>query len=132
MSVSIFDFKQNKYVPYKPGPKKAKAKPAPPNPNAKPYCGAKKVPKGERRGTSTECYFIGRKAGFVGGISKSNVKLTQTGLGQLRKDVLREIAYRFNVKNYSHMLKADLINNILAKKGNKEYFNLMEFKKEKE
>jgi len=94
----------------------------------RPYCGAKKPSKGQRIGTSTECYYLGRKAGFVGGISKSNVELTQKGLGGLRKDVVREIAFRFKVNNYSNMLKTDLIDNILAKKGNNKFFNLSELK----
>jgi hypothetical protein len=94
----------------------------------RPYCGTKKPSKAQRIGTPTECYYLGRKSGFVGGISKSNVELTQKGLGGLRKDVIREIAFRFNVKNYSNMLKTDLIDNILAKKGNKKFFNLSELK----
>lgn len=127
MSWSKWDFKQNKYIDMtekKPTPKLSKAE----YKNLKPYCGAKKPSSGERRGTSTECYYLGRKAGFVGGISKSNVELSQKGLGSLRKDVVREIAFRFKVNNYSNMLKTDLIDNILAKKGNNKFFNLSELK----
>jgi hypothetical protein len=127
MSWSKWDFKQKKYIDMtekKPTQKISKEE----YKNLKPYCGSKKPTSKERKGTPTECYYLGRKAGFVGGISKSNIELSQKGLGSLRKDVLREIAFRFKVKNYSHMLKTELIDNILARKQNTKFFNLSELK----
>jgi hypothetical protein len=89
------------------------------------YCGSKqRPPKGKRFGNPNECFLKGRKAGFVAGLSKGFVALTLDGLNSLRKDVVREIAYRFRVGGYSQMTKAVLIENILRNKGNATTYNL--------
>lgn len=89
------------------------------------YCGNKtRPPRGKVFGTPNECFLKGRKAGFVGGVSKGLVKLTPDGLNGLRKDVVREIAYRFGVTGYSQMSKEGLINAILRIKGDATTYNL--------
>ena len=89
------------------------------------YCGNKtRPPRGKVFGTPNQCFLKGRKAGFVGGISKGLVKLAPEGLNGLRKDVVREIAYRFGVTGYSQMTKAELINAIIQSKGDATTYNL--------
>lgn len=89
------------------------------------YCGRKtKVPKGKVQGTPNQCFLKGRKSGYIGGISLGLIKLDLDSLNSLRKDVVREIAYRFGVMGYSNMTKQVLIENILRNKGNVKTFNL--------
>jgi len=89
------------------------------------YCGKERQPpKGKRFGTPNQCFLKGRKAGFVGGVSKGLVPLTRDGLNQLRKDVVRELAFRFGVRNYSQMSKEQLVNGILENRGNATTYNL--------
>jgi hypothetical protein len=93
------------------------------------YCGSKtRPPRGKVFGTPNQCFLKGRKAGFIGGISKGLVKLTPDGLNGLRKDVVREIAYRFGVTRYSRMTKAELINAIIQVKGADTTYNLDDLK----
>ena len=94
------------------------------------YCGNKdKVPKGKTRGTPNECFLKGRTAGFVGGVSKGIINLNQRSLNNLRKDVVREIAYRFRVRGYSNMTKPELIAGIIRNKpDNVNTYNLDNFK----
>ena len=89
------------------------------------YCGKKKnPPKGKRFGNPNECFLKGRRSGFIGGLTKGLVPLTRDSLNSLRKDVVREIAYRFQVSGYSQMTKEVLIENILRNKGNARTYNL--------
>ncbi len=91
----------------------------------RPYCGTKTIPpQGRPRGTASQCFILGRRAGYIGGISKGLVKLTQGELNKLKKDVIRVIAMKFNVSNYSRMTKEQLIQNILRLKGQRRTFNL--------
>ena len=91
----------------------------------KPYCGTLKTPpNGRPRGSASQCFILGRRAGYIGGISKGLVKLTQGELNKLTKDVVRVIAMKFNVSRYSRMTKEQLITNILRVKGQRKTFNL--------
>jgi len=91
----------------------------------RPYCGTKdNPPQGRPRGTSTQCFILGRRAGYIGGISKGLVKLTRGELNKLFKDVVRVIAMKFNITGYSRMSKDELITNILRVKGQRRTFNL--------
>jgi hypothetical protein len=93
------------------------------------YCGNKtRPPRGKRFGTPNECFLKGRKAGFIGGISKGLIPLTRDGLNGLRKDVVREIAFRFGVRRYSQMTKEELINAIMRVKGDATTYNLDDLK----
>ena len=95
------------------------------------YCGKKKkLPRGKNRfGTPNECYVKGRQSGFVGGISKGLVSLTDEELNKLSKDVIRDIAYKYSVPRYSTLGKAGLITAILRDKpANVKTFNLDELK----
>ena len=93
------------------------------------YCGKKNTPKNRVKGTSNQCFLIGRKAGYIGAISKGIVELTQASLNKLSKDIIRAIAQKFNVTGYSKMNKDELIQNILRRKKTRKTFNLQEFKK---
>jgi len=89
------------------------------------YCGKNKnPPRGKTFGTPNQCFLKGRKSGFVAGLSKGLVPLTRDGLNQLRKDVVREMAFRFGVRNYSQMSKEQLVNGILENRGNSKTYNL--------
>ena len=91
----------------------------------RPYCGTKTPPpQGRPRGTASQCFILGRRIGYFGGISKGLVKLTQGELNRLTKDVVRVIAMKFNVSGYSRMTKEQLITNILRLRGQRRTFNL--------
>lgn len=92
----------------------------------RPYCGTKLIPpQGRPRGTASQCYILGRRSGFIGGISRGLVNLNQVELNRLTKDVVRVIATRFNVVGYSRMTKDQLIQNILRiNRGQRRTFNL--------
>jgi hypothetical protein len=93
------------------------------------YCGKKNTPKNRIKGTSNQCFLLGRKAGYVGGVSKGIVELSQPSLNTLTKDIIRAIAQKFNVTGYSKMNKDELIRNILRLKKTRKTFNLQDFKK---
>lgn len=93
------------------------------------YCGTKNTPKNRIKGTSNQCFLLGRRAGYIGGITKGIVELTQSSLNTLTKDVVRAIAQKFNVTGYSKMKKDELIRNILRLKKSRNTFNLQELKK---
>ena len=99
--------------------------------NRQVYCGGKQRPPGNKVfGTPNECYLKGRKAGFVGGIQKGVIKLNRTELNKLRKDVIRSIAVKFMVNNYSNLSKEQLMAGILerAQRQNQDTFNIDDLK----
>ena len=79
------------------------------------YCGSKKTPAGKVRGTSNQCFMVGRKAGFIGGISKNNITKNEviangSNMGQR---VLQGIAKALGIKKYSEK-KSIILPKILA------------------
>lgn len=104
----------------------------------KKYCGEGRVPRGKVRGTPGECYLIGRKSGFVGGLMKGedvgtekSMKRAKVGkeikskakrdFKSMSKDNVRDIARQNKVKNYSKMSKDDLVKSVATRAELNDY-----------
>lgn len=92
---------------------------------SKPYCGFKKPPGGRRKGSPGECYNIGRKSGYAAGIQKgTEQQVTRSKVAkaaakkapimfrEMSKDMVRDMARRKGVRNYSRMTKDELVESV--------------------
>jgi hypothetical protein len=79
------------------------------------YCGTKKTPRGRVAGTKNQCYVIGRKSGFVGGISKNDI--TKKEIVEMGNDInqrsLQALAKALGMRQYAFK-KSDLLPLIVA------------------
>ncbi len=118
-------------------PKKKRAKVEPGSRGV--YCGnQKKAPSGKVVGTPSECYKIGRRSGFAGGIesgvkegtgrqirrsiiSKEVRSKAPRDFKKMSKDMVRDEARKKGVKNYSKMSKDDLVTRVATAKELRMY-----------
>ena len=79
------------------------------------YCGNKATPHGKVRGTSGYCFVAGRRAGFVGGISKGVITKAELELigDDIKQRPLQAIAKSIGVPNSSQK-KSLLLPRVLA------------------
>lgn len=80
------------------------------------YCGRNAVPPaGKVRGTSNQCFLQGRKAGFVGGISKNNItKREVMAMGNaIHQRPLQAIAKALGIHEYA-LKKTQLLPIVVA------------------
>lgn len=79
------------------------------------YCGSKATPHGKVAGTKNQCFRQGRRAGFVGGISKNNItKAEVIQMGNLiHQRPLQAIAKALGIAEYA-LKKAELLPIVLA------------------
>lgn len=82
---------------------------------SKPYCGFKATPKGKVRGTSAQCFISGRRAGFIGALSKNNITKAEMLLNGAHygQRALQAIAKALGIKKYGEK-KSLLLPRILA------------------
>ena len=79
------------------------------------YCGSKTTPKGKVAGNKTQCFFQGRKAGFVGALSKNNITKTEMLLNgnNMGQRVIQGVAKALGLKNYAEK-KSVILPRVLA------------------
>jgi len=70
---------------------------------AKPYCGFKQTPAGRVKGTSAQCFKIGRRSGFVGALSKNDITKAEMLLNGAHygQRSVQAIAKALGLPNYS-------------------------------
>ena len=81
-----------------------------------PYCGKKVTPAGKVKGTANQCFKVGLKAGFVGGLSKNFItkKEVQANGENMGQRALQAIAKLLAIPKYGEK-KAIILPKILAR-----------------
>jgi len=93
------------------------------------YCGDKKVPSGRKAGTPNECYRLGIKSGFVGGIQKGTGQQIKRSIiakevrskaprdfKSMTRDQVSEFARKAKVRNYRKLSKDELVESVATRK----------------